>query len=353
MRYLLLCLLCLFPSLADAQTVWWGDGPGGQRDGWYTHPPCNNDGTNGKPMCKMCWGPNGIAARQERVNQLSAQAMQNVRYVSQPTSVSSDMEAYTVQVPVTKQVKRCKAVGLFGRQTQCYYETVTVMETQTRYRPRVAAKVARLEARAANAMRRVAYTVKVPVTKRVCIGKDNQGRCIFGNVTTYETKTEYRMEPVEPQATNHIPDVSKMVSKEAAQSPTPYEAVAAMIRLINPDENEVLYDLGSGDGRVLIAGAVAGAKTVGIELDPKMVKESKEMLEVFGVSDRVKVYQGDILTYNLNQCQLVTMYLYPELMEQVVEKLPSGCKVWTYLHGLPGAKKHEVDGYTFYEWIKA
>ena len=64
------------------------------------------------------------------------------------------------------------------------------------------------------------------------------------------------------------------------------------------------------------------------------------------------MYEGDVLAYNLDQCKLVTMYLYPELMEQVAEKLPVGCKVWTYMHGLPGAKKHEVGGYEFYEWTK-
>jgi hypothetical protein len=333
---------------ASAQTVWWGDGPGGYRDGWYTHPPCNNDGTNGKKMCLMCWGPDGIAARQERARQLSAEAMQNVRYVSQPASgASSEMEAYAVQVPVTKQVQRCRSVGLFGRQKQCYMETVTVMETQTRYRPRVAARAAWLQSRAVNAMRKVAYTIQVPVTKRVCIGKDSQGRCIFGNVTTMETRTEYRMEPVE------APKQTTPEEKAAAQAPTPFDAVAAMIKLIQPTAGDVVYDLGSGDGRVLVAATVGGAKAVGIEIDPDKVADSRTMASVFGVQDKIKVYEGDILDYDLEQCRLVTMYLYPELMEAVAEKLPPGCKVWSYMHGLPGATKHEVDGYEFYEWTKA
>lgn len=340
-------------SPVSAQTVWWGDGPGGQRDGWYTYPPCNNDGTNGKRLCDMCWGPGGIAARQQRVNQLAAEAMQNVRYVSQPASgASSDMEAYTVQVPVTKQVQRCRSVGLFGRQKQCYMETVTVMETQTCYRPLVAARAAWLQSRAVNAMRKVAYTVQVPVTKRVCIGKDSQGRCIFGDATTMETRTEYRMEPVE------APKQPTPEEQAAAQAPTPYEAVAAMIKLIkesqdDPEEEIVLHDFGSGDGRILIAGATAGFKTVGIEIDPELVASSREMAAVFGVADDVMVYEGDILDYDLEQCRTTTMYLYPQLMEQVAEKLPNGCKVWSYMHSLPGARKHTVDGYEFYEWTKA
>jgi SAM-dependent methyltransferase len=247
--------------------------------------------------------------------------MQSVPVASQ----SSEMEAYTVQVRVCQN-------GV------CSYRT------ETRYRPRVAARAARLEARAENLQRRVAYTVSVPVVTRVkrCNGR----QCWYENVTTYRTETRYRMEPAEPLS-------SVQPSKEAAQAPTPFDAVAAMIRLIQPTAGDVVYDLGSGDGRVLVAATVGGAKAVGIEIDPDKVADARTMASVFGVQDKIKVYEGDILDYDLAQCRLVTMYLYPELMEQIAEKLPSGCKVWSYMHGLPGATKHEVDGYEFYEWIKA
>jgi hypothetical protein len=302
---------------ASAQAVW------GNRT--YTSRVCSN------PRCAMC------ASIQQ---QLSAQrVMQSVPVSSQ----STEMEAYTVQVRVCQN-------GV------CSYRN------ETRYRPRVAARAARLEARAENLQRRVAYTVSVPVVTRVkrCNGR----QCWYENVTTYRTETRYRMEPAEPQAmigpqratpnsVARIQAQTNAVIKEAAQAPTPFDAVAAMIRLIQPAAGDVVYDLGSGDGRVLVAATVGGAKAVGIEIDPDKVADSRTMATVFGVQDKIKVYEGDILDYDLGQCMLVTMYLYPELMEAVAEKLPNGCKVWSYMHGLPGATKHEVDGYEFYEWTKA
>lgn len=317
---LIFLIACIVPSLVDAQTVWWGDGPGGYRDGYYTHPPCNNDGTNGKRLCEMCWGPDGIAARQAVVRQKQVT-------VPQQTEMVAMQEAYTVKV--------C-------RNGVCRYETR--YRTVMRPRPVQAATKA-----VAGAMRRVAYTVSVPVVTRVkrCNGR----QCWYENVTTMRTETRYRMEPVEPQAS--ITQPATFVSTEAAQAPTPYEAVAAMIRLIGPTAGDVVYDLGCGDGRVLVAASVCGAKSVGIEIDKQQAEQAREVASVFGVSDKVRVYDGDILDYDLSNCRLVTMYLYPELMDQVAAKLPSGCKVWSYMHGLPGAKRHDVGEFTFYEWVKS
>lgn len=306
MRYLLLILLCFFPSLADAQVAVWGNRT-------YTSRVCSN------PRCAMCASIQAQLQQPRQVAQAPVSAPQSDMVATQ--------EAYTVKV-CTNGV--------------CRYET----RYRTVMRPRPVQAAAKA---VVDTMRRVAYTVSVPVVTRV--KRCSNGRCWYENVTTYRTETRYRMEPVEPQAS--ITQPATFVSTEAAQAPTPHEAVAALIGLINPNKGEVLYDLGSGDGRMLIAAATSGIKSVGIEIDRDSVEISRETASIFGVDRYVRVYEGDILDYDLSQCRLVTMYLYPELMDQVAAKLPSGCKVWSYMHGLPGAKRHDVGEFTFYEWVKS
>src|SRR5918912_1581202 len=77
--------------------------------------------------------------------------------------------------------------------------------------------------------------------------------------------------------------------------PTPNAVVEAMLKLANVTPSDVVYDLGSGDGRIVITAAKEfGAKGVGIELDPELVKQSKRNARKAGVEDRVSFIQGDI-----------------------------------------------------------
>lgn len=135
--------------------------------------------------------------------------------------------------------------------------------------------------------------------------------------------------------------------------PSPQEAVDALISLINPTPRDVVYDLGSGDGRVLTTAALKGARAVGIELNPDSVEISEGRARILGVADRIKVYHGDILDYDLGDVRIATMFLFPELMTEVIKKLPSGCRVYSYIHPLPtGAIKHEFGTHVYWEWLK-
>src|SRR5690348_5440140 len=78
--------------------------------------------------------------------------------------------------------------------------------------------------------------------------------------------------------------------------PSPQEVVDKMIELAGVKQGDVVYDLGSGDGRIVIAAAKKGAKTVGFEIDGDLVKQSRENIRAAGVQDSAEIRQQDILT---------------------------------------------------------
>lgn len=135
--------------------------------------------------------------------------------------------------------------------------------------------------------------------------------------------------------------------------PTPYDAVTAFVKVAAPKSTDVLYDLGCGDGRILIAATTAyGCRTVGIELNEETAEVAERSVRLFKLQNRIKVYRGDILKFNYPEATIVTVYLYPELITKIIPLLPSGCKLISYIHEIPNGTKHEVDGHVFYEWTK-
>jgi len=109
--------------------------------------------------------------------------------------------------------------------------------------------------------------------------------------------------------------------------PTPYVpsttiAVDEMLRVADVRPDDLVVDLGSGDGRIVIAAARDyGARGLGIEIDPALVKESVENARRAGVADRVVFREGDVLKADFGPATVVTMYLLPQLVEQVKPRL--------------------------------
>ncbi|HEV2827162.1 MAG TPA: methyltransferase domain-containing protein [Pyrinomonadaceae bacterium] len=96
--------------------------------------------------------------------------------------------------------------------------------------------------------------------------------------------------------------------------PTPPETVAEMLRMANIKKGDVLYDLGSGDGRIPIAAAKEyGIRAVGIEIDPKLVSEAQEIARQAGVSQLVNFRNEDMFHINLREATVVTLYLSEKL----------------------------------------
>lgn len=111
-------------------------------------------------------------------------------------------------------------------------------------------------------------------------------------------------------------------TKGAPFVPSPTHVVWKMLELANVSKNDVVYDLGSGDGRIVIAAAKEfGARGVGIEIDPDLVKKARAKARELGVADRVEFRQGDLFNADLSDATVVTLYLWPDMNNRLRPKL--------------------------------
>jgi ribosomal protein L11 methylase PrmA len=140
--------------------------------------------------------------------------------------------------------------------------------------------------------------------------------------------------------------------------PTPQEVVDAMLKLAKVTKNDVVYDLGSGDGRIPITAAKTyGARGVGIDIDPQRIKEATENLKNAGVGDRVKFLNQDLFTTDISEATVVTLYLLPSLnlrlMPKLNKELKPGTRIVSHAFDMGDAKPLEtlnVNGRTVYFW---
>ena len=104
--------------------------------------------------------------------------------------------------------------------------------------------------------------------------------------------------------------------------PTPMEVVEAMLQVTRVGPKDVVYDLGSGDGRIVITAASRhGARGIGIDIDPQRIKESRQNADSAGVTDKVTFRQADLFKSDLRQASVVTLYLLPLLNQRLRPKL--------------------------------
>ena len=130
-----------------------------------------------------------------------------------------------------------------------------------------------------------------------------------------------------PQKSNAVanPQEQKAAEKRSPDVhfvPTPPEVVDQMLKMANVKKDDVLYDLGSGDGRIPIAAAKQfGVRAVGIDIDPERIKEAEQNAQTAGVSKLVKFRNEDLFTANISEATVVTLYLLDSLNEKLRPKL--------------------------------
>ncbi|MGH9901898.1 MAG: SAM-dependent methyltransferase [Pyrinomonadaceae bacterium] len=140
--------------------------------------------------------------------------------------------------------------------------------------------------------------------------------------------------------------------------PTPDAVVAEMLKVANVGKGDVVYDLGCGDGRIVITAAQKlGARGVGVDINPERIKESNENAQKAGVTDRVKFIQGDLFETDLKEATVVTLYLLPEvnlrLRPKLLRELKPGTRVVSHAFDMGDwapEKTIHVDGRTIYYW---
>lgn len=121
------------------------------------------------------------------------------------------------------------------------------------------------------------------------------------------------------------------VNKLAPSVSSSMAMVETMLALADITREDVIYDLGSGDGRIVIAAAKKyGARGVGFEIDPKLIEESRRNVLKAGVKDLVEIRQQNILEVDLSAASVVTLYLFPEANRMLRPRL------WSQLK--PGAR---------------
>jgi SAM-dependent methyltransferase len=123
---------------------------------------------------------------------------------------------------------------------------------------------------------------------------------------------------------------------------TPDDVVAAMLDLAQVTPADTVYDLGAGDGRIVLAAARdRGARAVGVEIDPELAERARAALRAAGVAGRAEVRRGDLFKQDLSGATVVTLYLHPQVnagLRPQLERLPPGARVVSHMFSMPGAK---------------
>src|SRR5687767_4019371 len=109
--------------------------------------------------------------------------------------------------------------------------------------------------------------------------------------------------------------------KDVVWVPTPDPLVKTMLDLAKLTPNDILYDLGSGDGRTVIAAAKRGARSTGVEFNPKMVELSRRIAQQEGVSGRARFVEGDIFETDFSNATVVTLFLLNDLNVKLRPKI--------------------------------
>ena len=145
--------------------------------------------------------------------------------------------------------------------------------------------------------------------------------------------------------------------------PTPMAAVERMIVMAELKPGETVYDLGCGDGRIVVAAAQRhGVRAVGVDINPERVEESRARVREAGVENLVTIRQADIFTLDLSEADVVFLYLTPRLNERLMPQLRTlkpGARIISYEFDMGNAKPVEVvrerlDDYgeqRIYKWI--
>ena len=140
--------------------------------------------------------------------------------------------------------------------------------------------------------------------------------------------------------------------------PTPYEVVDEMLKLGGVKKGDVLYDLGSGDGRIPVTAAKKfGIRAVGIDIDPQRIEEAKENARKNGVTSLVQFRQEDLFRANFREATVVTLYLLPDLnvklRPKLLAELKPGSRIVSHQFDMgtwKPEKRVELNGRTIYLW---
>jgi len=141
--------------------------------------------------------------------------------------------------------------------------------------------------------------------------------------------------------------------------PTDELVVEAMLKMAAVTKDDVLYDLGCGDGRIVVAAAMErGARAIGVDMDPRRIAEANALATTIGVEDRVEFLQQDLLTVDFSEATVLTLYLLPslnvKLKARILTELKPGTRIIAHAFNMgrwqPDAKR-AMGGVYLYKWV--
>jgi tRNA G37 N-methylase Trm5 len=128
--------------------------------------------------------------------------------------------------------------------------------------------------------------------------------------------------------------------------PTPQDVVEKMLELAEVKKTDLVYDLGCGDGRIVVTAAKKyGCRAFGFDIDPKRIEESKENVRKNRMGDLVTIKEQDIFKLDLSPANVVTLYLLPSLNVKLIpqlEKLKPGCRIVSHDFDMKGVKPDKI-----------
>jgi predicted RNA methylase len=145
--------------------------------------------------------------------------------------------------------------------------------------------------------------------------------------------------------------------------PTPQLVVEKMLELGGVRKGDVVYDLGCGDGRIVVTAAKKyGAKAIGIDIDPERIKEARAKVKEERVENLVTIKEGDIFQADFKDASVVMLYLLPELNVKLMpqlKKLKPGTRIVSHEFNMRGAKPARTQAvkdesgneHTIYLWV--
>ncbi|MEL6166318.1 MAG: class I SAM-dependent methyltransferase, partial [Cyanobacteria bacterium J06628_3] len=149
-------------------------------------------------------------------------------------------------------------------------------------------------------------------------------------------------------------ETPSVITSETPRADVPYvptanEVVEKMLEMAKVSKNDIVYDLGSGDGRIPIAAVKKydAQKATGVEINPDLVNESRENAKKAGVSDKVKFLQQDLFKTNFSDATVVTLYLLPainlKLRPKLLQELKPGTRIVSHAFDMGDWKPERVE----------
>jgi SAM-dependent methyltransferase len=153
--------------------------------------------------------------------------------------------------------------------------------------------------------------------------------------------------------------VPRLPQPDVKFAATPQNVVDAMLELAHVTSADIVYDLGSGDGRIPITAAQRyGAQGVGIEIDPFHLRDAYDNLKKAGVGDRVRFVNQDLFASDIREATVVTLFLLPQvnlrLLPKLRRELRAGTRVVSHQYhfgdGWPPENTQDINGLMIYLW---